>query len=52
MKRFLSLLPFTITLFSNILVVMLFAATGDVRFAFALPLCLVVLLITHEYLID
>ena len=52
MKRLLHLLPFTLSLFSNILVLMLFAATGDARFAVAIPFCLVILLITHEYLID
>ena len=52
MKRLLHLLPFTISLFSTITVLMMFAATGDVCMAVLIPCCLVALLITHEYLID
>ena len=52
MKKLLSILPFTLSLFSTITVLMMFAATGDASMAILIPFCLVILLFTHEKLIE
>ncbi len=52
MRKLLSILPFTLSLALTIILLMMFAATGDATLAILIPFAIVVLLFAHDKLID